>query len=637
MKVYRNSKLEIRENDEGKNIYSLSFSSETKVPRFYGNEILSHKRGDVNLNRLNNGGAVLVDHYGDQVGVVRNARIEGKRGLAEIEFGNTEHAKAVEADVKEGIRQNVSVGYAVRNIEKVAENDGVGDYLVRSWEPFEISIVSVPADPSIGIGRSFENEEEAKEKNESFMTLVRAADDEYKRSNSDLSNDEKEPSENVNVETRSENQTQTHKKGTVTMSENINAVDPAELERLENEARGAEREKLQRFRAINKKAGGHFNELVLEQYERGASVEEFQSALIDAWNKRSDEVVSNAEKNTDVSLKLDKEEEKRFSVVNAIRGLINNERTFESEVSDQFRADNPGLPFLGGGILIPTSMAAQRDMTVGVPADGGLTVQTSKMPMIDMLKNMLVLNQTRMTRLTGLRDNLSFPRKITASTADFLAEIVAITDSNPTFDEVTMAPKRIGSDVRYSKQLFRQSNESIENVVRQDILQEVALQVDSAGLQGAGGVAPTGIVNTVGVNSVTFGGAATWPKVVEFETAVAVDNALDGQLAYVTTPAVRGAWKTIEKAATTGQYLWPEVGNEVNGYQALTSNQVAGDKVIFGNWQELMFGEWGAIELLVDPVTLASEGLVKIVANYYVDFALRHPVSFAVSSDAGNQ
>ncbi len=157
-------------NEENRTV-DLSFSSEEPVERWFGGEILDHKKSSVNLSRLNDGAAVLVDHQGDQVGVVETANIKEKRGLARLRFSKNGRGSEVFQDITDGIRRNVSFGYRVNNLvlEKSSSEENPV-YRSTDWQPFEISIVGVPADQTIGIGRSkvCENEIEVED---SFRTL----------------------------------------------------------------------------------------------------------------------------------------------------------------------------------------------------------------------------------------------------------------------------------------------------------------------------------------------------------------------------------------------------------------------------------------------------------------------------------
>jgi len=177
---YRGLNIESGMIDKENRTVDLSFSSEEPVERWFGMEILDHKSSSVDLSRLNNGAAVLIDHYGDQVGVVEQAEIkEDKRGYAKLRFGNSQRAKDVFQDIVDGIRKNVSFGYQVlKMVEDKTDKAKKTIYRATKWMPFEVSIVGVPADATIGIGRSakeitFETEiEETTPKQKQRKTIV---------------------------------------------------------------------------------------------------------------------------------------------------------------------------------------------------------------------------------------------------------------------------------------------------------------------------------------------------------------------------------------------------------------------------------------------------------------------------------
>ncbi|BBM66349.1 hypothetical protein VA249_29950 [Vibrio alfacsensis] len=145
--------------DEDKRTVEVSFSSEIEVTRWFGIEILDHSPGAVRLERLNDGGAVLMDHNrSDQVGVVEIAQIApDRKGRATLRFGRSERATDIFNDIVDGIRKKVSVHYKIYAYELREGENGQPDTIrVTDWEPTEISIVAVPADASVGVGRSDE-------------------------------------------------------------------------------------------------------------------------------------------------------------------------------------------------------------------------------------------------------------------------------------------------------------------------------------------------------------------------------------------------------------------------------------------------------------------------------------------------
>lgn len=148
--------------------FVLSFSSEEPYDRWWGTEILSHADGAMDLTRLNSIGVVLYNHNRDKVlGKILRAWTENARGCAEIEFDTDAEAEVIYQKVAGGTLKGVSVGYMVDIWEEVAPNKKSSDGkftgpcdVATRWTPYEISIVSVPADPTVGVGRSREDLEE---------------------------------------------------------------------------------------------------------------------------------------------------------------------------------------------------------------------------------------------------------------------------------------------------------------------------------------------------------------------------------------------------------------------------------------------------------------------------------------------
>ena len=130
------------------------FSSEYPVARYFGNEVLSHDRNAADLSRLNDGAPLLFNHDPDRViGVVERGWIDDtkKRGYVSVRFSKNPFAQEVLTDVKDGILRNVSFGYQITDLEQRAS----GDFVANSWTAMEVSLVSIPADPSVGLGRAF--------------------------------------------------------------------------------------------------------------------------------------------------------------------------------------------------------------------------------------------------------------------------------------------------------------------------------------------------------------------------------------------------------------------------------------------------------------------------------------------------
>jgi HK97 family phage major capsid protein len=285
------------------------------------------------------------------------------------------------------------------------------------------------------------------------------------------------------------------------------------------------------------------------------------------------------------------------------------------------------------GIFVPGEIlrANKRDLTAGTNNAGGFAVATELMAdsFIDMLRNRAVAIRAGATVMNGLSGNVAIPKQSAAATAYWVAESGAPTESQQTLAQVTLSPKTVGAFTDFSRRLILQSSVDVENMVRRDLSSVLALAIDTAALYGTGSNnQPTGLKNISGINTKDFAATnPTFAEVVGIETEVATDNADIGSLAYLVNPAQRGAFKTTEKASSTGQFIW-EPGNTVNGYRTEVSNQVTAGDVWFGNWADLMIGFWSGLDLMVDPYAGATSGTVRVIALQDCDIAVRNAVSF---------
>lgn len=348
-------------------------------------------------------------------------------------------------------------------------------------------------------------------------------------------------------------------------------------------------------------------------------------------------------------LGMSNSEKKKYSILRALRAQW-QAREFgavfdglEKEASDAVAKLVKREP---SGFFIPEDMLffnPQAVMQAGDATKGGFTIGTEVLggELIAMLRNKMFVGRLNARQLTGLVGNIAIPRVTGGAIAYWLAETGVVTAADQAFGQIALTPHRLVGDTAYTKELLMQSSISVESFIREDLMRVLAIALDLAAINGSGSGQPVGILNTSGIGSVTFGAAATWSKVVDFETQVANSNADDGSLAYLTTPAVRGKWKSITKFANTASPLWekgsaPDLG-EVNGYPAAATRQVPTDRVIFGNWDDLILASWAGIDVVVDPYSLKKSGQIEITITNWADIAVRNAGSFAVSSDSGAQ
>lgn len=585
----------------------LAFSSEQPYERWWGVEILDNTATAVRLGRLSSAGPLLMDHdTRDQVGVIESVRIDADRvGRAVVRFGKGARAQEVWQDVQDGIRRNVSVGYAIHAAQLVETKDGVDTYRVTDWEPLEVSLVSVPADASVGIGRS-------------------AADG----GENPIQNLTPEPSMADNQQP--------------TPAEPIDraAIQRAAIEQANKDATQRAADIIAIGEMFAKQGG---EKLAAEALRSGKSVEQFRQDMLK-------HVSSQPLPSADIG--LSKKEAQQFSFLRAINALCSpgdraaqEAAAFEREASDAVAAKTGKS---ARGFYVPSDVQ-RRDLTVGTATAGGHTVATNLLAssFIDLLRNKMSVTAMGAQFLTGLVGNIAIPRQTGGAAAYWVAESGAPTESAAAFDQVAMSPKTVGAYSDISRKLLLQSSIDIEAFVRNDLATVMALAIDLAALNGGGASnQPRGVLQTSGIGDVaggTNGAAPSWANIVELETDVAVANADAGTMGYLTNAKVRGKLKTTSKVSGQNGFVWE--GGELNGYRAAVSNQVPSNltkgtasgvasAIVFGNWADLIIGQWGTLDLLVDPYSNSTSGTVRVVALQDVDVAVRNAVSFSAMLDA---
>jgi HK97 family phage major capsid protein/HK97 family phage prohead protease len=568
---------------EDERTIEFPFSSEYPVSRYFGNEVLQHDVRSADLSRLNDAAPLLFNHDPNKViGVVERAWIDGqkKRGYATVKFSLNTFAQEVLADVRDGVLRNVSFGYAINEMEQ----RGSGDFVATSWAPYEISVVSIPADPTVGVGRSLETDPAA-------------------------------TAASPNPETEPE----------VPM-ENTPDLTAVRAEAAA-EAAKAERARIAGITALTEKHG--MAELGRQLIENGRGLDEARAAVLDKLGAKVEPV---SEKAADIGMSA--KEVREFSFQRAINALANpNDRklweaaAFERECSEAAAAKAGKT---AQGIMVPNEVL-RRDLTVGSASAAGDLVGTDFRPgsFIELLRNRSALAGLGVTSLTGLSGNVAIPRQTGAATAYWVAESGAPTESNQTVDQVNLSPKTVGAFTDYSRKLMLQSSIDVEQMIRQDLATVLALEIDRVGLYGLGNSnQPLGVKLTTGINTKDFAAnTPTYAEVVEMESLIAADNADIGAMAYLMNASMRGALKTKDKGTDTGAYVF-EPGGTVNGYNAVVSNQVASNDLFFAVWSQLIMAMWSGLDLTVDPYTHSTSGTVRVVALQDVDFGVRHPESF---------
>ena len=579
-----------------KRTVELAFSSEAEVARWWGVEVLSHDPGAVVTNRLRDGAPLLLNHDEDeQIGVIESVSIDAdRRGRAVVRFGKSALAEEIFQDVQDGIRKHVSVGYLIHEAKLTEERDNGDDvWTITSWEPYEISIVAVPADISVGIGRSLD-----------------------------------EPGSETNKLT---------KQSEVTMPEDNTNQPDVTVQR--GQATEAERARTRSILEMGEKFGAA--ELARDAVKDGSTVADFQRSLLDHVNSKIQRPLTEQMRDADIG--LTEKDVRNFSFMRVIRALTDpTDRKAQEAARFEFEASAAAAERSGKDsdkFVIPTDVLTRALNTGSDGAvsgnTGGYGIATTLMSesFIDILRNRTTIMQLG-TVMGGLTGNIDIPKQVAASQGYWLGEDADATESTLDLGQISMSPKTVAAFSEITRKLMVQSSLDVEALIRTDLARGLALTIDKAGYYGTGSEQqPLGITNYTGVNSQSFttAGSPTFAELVNMETKIALQNADVDSMAYVGNAALRGYAKTTLKfpGVNGSQTIW-EPGNTVNGYRTEITNQIATGDVIMGNFADLLIGMWSGLELLVDPYSGSKKGRIRIVVFQDVDFALRRTQSFCV-------
>jgi len=655
----------IRVVDGEQRTFDASFSSETPVERYFGIEVLGHKAGEVDLSWMKSGNAPLLWMHNprDHVGAIPTAThdVDNRRCDMRCRCANDLDGDRYFARVREGIIRNTSVGYSIKDLERTDnpdDEDQPPTYRATRWKPHEASLVSTPADETVGVGRS--------------RMLFRIPDI-------------KSPTTKVLVKT------------TPTMTaEEIAAENArkAESTRAVNEAIAAA---TKRVNALHRLRAKYDPEGKID--DDAAFVRLIDDANYGELNYRQHLEEKNAtpvrlQPTAEISVTDRPTDMRNYSLVRALRGLV------FGEMDDQYVKEDARLRKLSPSVFKPAgknerslviaSEAVRSTEWVGynprmtraqnaqnLVAGGALVGITFAPEVIEYLRPMPVLQKAGavvMSGITGGPGTIRFPKQAGDIYAQWVASQVASNTGQLPFGVLDLTPKRLVAQVRIDRQLLLQESFDIEAYVRNSINLQFALSYDLAGLIGNGNGMPLGILNTPNIQSgaVTFNGpsassgtlAPQFLNFTQFITKVLSANAGGlGRRSYITSPQSMMNWATVPKAAQgtsitnaafmleltgeqDGEQTRSVLGERVydttylntlpTGYTAAGFTLATPDVVLYGPFNQYMFIEWAGTEWIYDPYTQAAEDLIVLTARLYVDGGCRQPTAFVTSSNAGS-
>lgn len=601
----------------------ISFSSEYPYERWFGTEILDHKPSSIRMDFMKSGRAPLLMSHDQRlvIGVIESASIDSKdkMGRADVRFGRSAYATEKLADVDDGILVNVSTGYRVHELVLEKQSDKEGDtYRVTDWEPLEASLVGIPADPTVGVGRATAGPD-----------ITRA---EVIPETATVAVDEPVPvTTTAQVARRIDMTTQ------VTV-----AADPSAAVKIT----AVEAEKERREAIANLCKSNKIDARVEARWiEEGTQLHVVARELLNVMEERG-----KAKPSVVAHLGLSGSETTRYSLIRAIRALkfptpanlaaAGFEIECSRAVGQKLNRGDTGSIFLPAEVLTrsmdPTFM--ERAMATTPGAKGGYMVNVTNMGFIDILRNRSVAIKMGARQLSGLEGNVTFARQTGKQSVTWQGgEGTSTSAADQALGQLSMTPKTAICVTDVSEQLLRQASPSAEQFIMADLAAVIAIDgVDNAVINGTGGAQPLGIKNTTGVTSNQDAASATYAKILAFVSAAGAANAIRGNPGWVTNTAGAAKLMQVQRFTSTDTPVW--TGNMLDGqlvgFNAMSSEQIAASGLIFGSWDEVVIGDWGVLELSTDNGgTRFNQAQVGIRALWMVDVLVRYPQAFICSAN----
>lgn len=539
-------------------------------------EILDHGEGSIDMSRCGDGLVILDRHYGDQVGLMA-VEVKDRKLGGSVTFCNGGRAQEIAKDAAQGLRRNVSVGYAVssESYRIEGEKDGVPVVRAMSWMPYEASFEPVPADATVGVGRA--------------ASEVKSAE--------------------VSAQTTKEKKT----------------MDPKLIAQMfeRGSAFGIDVAKVRELVEANK--GMADLDAMIVDKQRG-EISELKTRKPDAPAVKPVAVVG------DPSVGLSDKEARRYSFLNVVRAL-SGERVdigFERECSE---AVAKKIGRSARGFFVPYDVQiAQRDLQIAGAGTGSNLVATSLMAgsFITALRNKLALPELGVQVMSGLVGDIAIPKGGTA-TGYWIDETTAPTESTPVMSQVTGSPKACGTYIDISRKLLKQSSIDVEAFVRNEIAYALANKIEQAAFNGGGTNEPTGLLQgPISTDVTVTAGTPTYAEMCNMIATVTGKNADFSNLKFAVTNEV--FWKLAATATSTNGPLFiaDYNTNRILGRPAVVSENVTANYGFVADWSQMVLAMWGnGLDINVDTSSGSTTGLVRVVGFMDVDILVKQADAFA--------
>ena len=564
------------------NVIEISFASPTPYLRtdddYTYNEILVISDDSVKWDRLvDQKCPLLLDHdMTKQIGVVEKAWIEGDKLKAKVRFSECELGQTILKDVKDEIRRNVSFGYIINEF-KVEKRQGEPDNVyVTNFEPYEISIVSCPADPNVGYKRSL-SEEEKMENEENIEEEVKTQEDVI------------EAVDETKAACKEENKAACNVEETVEET----PVEEIKEEVVEEVVQEEMNDEAEEIRAAGELAGEE--ELAEECIKGKKSLEDFKNLV-----KSKRNINSNKNDKKDIQMK------KYFSISKAIRNACSQYKgDVSKDLETQIIADNKRALGIGEEYDVVISRRA-----LAPTATNGQELITGEylpQEFVPALRPATALSKTGYRIIPSTGHSVSFAVVTQGSTAKMYDLDGNLEDGDLKFATKELKARKAGVCVPIPYSLLLQARPEIDAIVSDDIVKALDELRDNMALIGTGeNNQPVGIAKTVGVNNVPVSSIFTYEGVCAAEKLIRDSNDMSENLYWVMNSTNDTKFKTTLKDDVAGaEYLMTD--GKINGYEAVINNALDDNTIILGNFDELVIADFDGLMLKVDDITFVKK------------------------------
>ena len=621
-----------RESDETRIAVSISSETPYRRRKYLGFpvvwEVLGHSEDEIDLRFFRQGGALLLEHDKKlQIGTIEDVYLDGSVLRGYLRFSRSNMGQEIENDVRDGIRKYLSVGHSVDDFEIIGEVEGVPVLRVTKWTPVECSIVAAPADLTVGVGKSIEITERDMTRKEKLEKALRELEGE------ELEKALQEIVAEIDDEERADDE-----EGGRADDEEEERADEEEEERADEEEEPPAGERAAGI-TIQKRSV----EMDSERMKRLASLahEYGRSADLPDWIEAERSVESVLEEILDKSSNahqsvqgaMSDKEQKEISVIRALDGLMSGGNSLLNEMGVD-AARSSGVQVVDKDSLyiplnVPVVPVSVRNLQSG-SGPGANLVGIKYLSVVEALRETTLIGTLGIQQIDGQGALLEFPR-IAGVEAQFVGEDDEITPTEPGAAKVQLRPKMLVADVGMTMMLGDglDGTYNSEDIVRRDIFGAIMEGAEGAVASADGtGSSPFGLINNPSIPHIAAIGTTdpiSYSQFVEMAKVVAKNKGPKTNLHYVVSPDLYADGLTTSRFGEgTALPIIPDT-SVVNGKPVHESNFVSGYQALFGNFTNVLFATWGALQINVNRTRQSNRRRTILEGTLLMDTDVRQP------------